>query len=339
MRFSERLTAAWYRPRLTPLTAALWPLALPFRAGMALRRWLYRAGLLRASALRAPVIVVGGLVVGGTGKTPLVRALAAALAREGFHPGLVARGYSGSNVAPRAVAPGDDPAVVGDESLLLAADGFPVWIGHDRAAAARALLDAHPGCDVLIGDDGLQHYALRRDFEIAVIDVERGFGNGRLLPAGPLREPLARLRDVDAVVRRVADDASAAATSDGRQSVMRYEALPWRNLARPDAIPDLDAWRRGSIHALAGIGDPARFFALLRRLGLDPVCHRFPDHHRYARSDVEFPDATAILMTEKDAVKCSRFADARFWSLPIVARIDPALVARVTRTIRGRQAA
>jgi tetraacyldisaccharide 4'-kinase len=339
MRFSERLTSAWYQPHLTPLAAALRPLAPIFGACVALRRGLYRAGMLRTGATRAPVIVVGGIVVGGSGKTPLVRALAAALAREGFHPALVARGHGGSNVAPRAVAVGDDPEVVGDEPLLLAADGFPVWIGHDRAAVARALLDAHPGCDVVIADDGLQHYALRRDFEIAVIDVERGFGNGSLLPAGPLREPLRRLREVDAVVRRVADDGSAASTSDGRESVMRYEALPLRNLARPEMIADLAAWRRGPVHALAGIGDPARFFALLRRLGLDPVCHAFEDHHRYTRSDVDFPDAAAILMTEKDAVKCVRFADARFWSLPIAARIEPALVARVTRKIRGRQAA
>ncbi len=339
MSFSERLIASWYRPRLTPLTAALWPASLAFRAGVAIRRSLYRAGILRSAAMRAPVVVVGSIVAGGTGKTPLARALAGALALAGWRPGLVARGYGGSNVAPRAVRPGDDPAVVGDESLLLAADGLPVWIGHDRVAATRALLAAHAECDVVVADDGLQHYALRRDFEIAVVDDARGLGNGCMLPAGPLREPRSRLEQVDAIVRLASGDARSAPDDDGRESAMRYEPLPWRNLARADASADVEAWRRGTIHALAGIGDPARFFALLRRLGLDPICHPFPDHHHYTRGDLRFSEADAILMTEKDAVKCACFADARFWYLPIAARIDPAMVARVTRTIRGRQAA
>jgi len=319
MTFSQRLTADWYRPHLTALTAALWPLSLAFRAAVALRRFAYRSRLARAAAVGAPVVVVGSIVVGGTGKTPLVRALCAALAAAGRRPGIVTRGYGGSNVAPRAVVPGDDPAIVGDESLLHAGDGFPVWIGHDRAAAARALLAAGPDCDG------------------AVVDAARGCGNGCLLPAGPLREPRARLDRVDAVVRLV-EDGSPRAHGE-RESTMSYEPLPWRNLVQPGLHADLDAWRRGAIHALAGIGDPARFFALLRRLGLEPVCHVFPDHYRYAREELRFPGATAVLMTEKDAVKCVGFADARFWCLPIRAHIDPALVTRVTRTIRGRQAA
>ena len=336
MAFSERLIADWYHPRLTALTAMLWPASLVFRAAVAVRRSLYRSHVLRTSAVRLPVVVVGSIVVGGSGKTPLVRSLARSLADAGCHPGLVARGYGGSNVAPSCVRPGDDVSVVGDESLLLAADGFPVWIGRDRVAAARALVAAHPECDVVLADDGLQHYALRRDFEIAVIDDARGLGNGCLLPAGPLREPAARLTRVDSIVRLVAEDGASA--SEG-QSVMRYEPLPWRNLARPDSPPDPLAWRSGEVHAVAGIGDPARFFALLQRLGFDAVCHAFPDHHRYRGEELEFPGASAILMTEKDAVKCTAFADARFWYLPIRARIDPALVARVARTIRGRQTA
>jgi tetraacyldisaccharide 4'-kinase len=193
MPFSERLIAAWYRPRLTALTALLWPASLVFRAAVAIRRLLYRAGILESSAVRAPVVIVGSIVVGGSGKTPFVRALALSLADAGLHPGLVARGYGGGNAAPRRVRPDDDASIVGDESLILAADGFPVWIGRDRVAAARALLAAHAECDVVLTDDGLQHYALRRDFEIAVIDDARGLGNGCMLPAGPLREPVARL--------------------------------------------------------------------------------------------------------------------------------------------------
>jgi tetraacyldisaccharide 4'-kinase len=153
VRFSDRLVAAWYAPRLTPLTAALLPLSLLFRAAVAIRRWAYRAGIGRGASLPVPVIVLGSILIGGVGKTPLTRALAAALARAGWRPGIVSRGYGGSNAAPRAVAPGDDPAEVGDEPLLLAADALPVWIGRDRVAAARALLAAHPDCDVILADD------------------------------------------------------------------------------------------------------------------------------------------------------------------------------------------
>jgi tetraacyldisaccharide 4'-kinase len=336
--FSDRLVAAWYAPRLTPLTAALLPLSLLFGAVAAIRRGVYQAGIAQRASLPVPVIVVGSILAGGVGKTPLTRALAAALARAAWRPGIVSRGYGGSNVVPRVVSPGDDPAEVGDEPLLLAADAFPVWIGRDRVAAARALLAAHPECDVILADDGLQHYALRRDFEIAVIDDARGFGNGRMLPAGPLREPVSRLDRVDALVRLTTGEALPPASDAGRETAMTYEPLPWRNLTQAEAIADAAAWRAGVLHAVAGIGNPARFFALVRRIGLDPVCHPFPDHYRYARADLAFPDATAILMTEKDAVKCAGFADTRCWYLPVRARIDPALVARMERTIRGRQA-
>jgi tetraacyldisaccharide 4'-kinase len=305
---------------------------------VALRRVAYRLGLLPSAAVRVPVIVVGSIVVGGTGKTPLTRALAAALTQAGWSPGVVSRGYGGSNVAPRAVAPEDDPAIVGDEALLLAGDA-PVWIGRDRVAAARGLLEAHPECDVVLADDGLQHYALRRDFEIAVIDAARGFGNAQMLPAGPLREPRRRLARVDALVRLLGANPPSAARGDGRETTMSYEVLPWRSVARRDARANPAAWRSGIVHAVAGIGDPARFFDLLRVLGFDPLCHAFPDHHRYTHADLVFPDAAAVLMTEKDAVKCTAFADSRWWYLPIRASIDPGLVARVERTIRGRQAA
>jgi len=338
--FADRLVAAWYAPRLTALTAALWPLSVLFGAAVAIRAWSYRAGVAHRASLPVPVIVVGSILVGGVGKTPLTRALAAALALAGHRPAVISRGYGGTNVAPRPVAPGDDPGAVGDEPLLLAADAFPVWIGHDRVATASALLAQHPECDVILADDGLQHYALPRQFEIAVVDDARGFGNGRMLPAGPLREPRSRLDRVDALVRLGLGASSGSVERDaGRVTGMSYEPLAWRNLKQASAVADVAAWRNGSIHAVAGIGNPARFFALVRELGLDPVCHAFPDHHRYARSDLAFPDATAILMTEKDAVKCAAFADFRYWYLPIRARIDPALVAQVERTIRGRQAA
>jgi tetraacyldisaccharide 4'-kinase len=172
-----------------------------------------------------------------------------------------------------------------------------------------------------------------------VIDAARGLGNGRMLPAGPLRESGARLDRVDAVVRLFAGEPPPAAREGGRETEMSYETLPWRNVGRPNTRANPEAWRAGVVHAVAGIGDPTRFFELLRRLGFDPVCHAFPDHHRYTRADLAFHDAAAVLMTEKDAVKCTAFADSRWWYLPIMAHIDAGLVARVERTIRGRQAA
>jgi tetraacyldisaccharide 4'-kinase len=336
VRLADQLLAAWYAPRLAPLTAALLPLSLLFRAIVAIRRWAYRARLASSASLPVAVIVVGGITVGGAGKTPLTRALAEALASRGWRPGIVSRGYGGDGAGPRAVAVGNDPVRVGDEPLLLAVTGFPVWIGRDRVAAAQSLLAAHPECNVVVSDDGLQHYALARDFEIAAIDGARGLGNGHLLPAGPLREPRSRLSEVDAVVTLVAS-ASAAAGDDGREAAVWHEPLQWRNLVDSSAVADASRWR--SVHAIAGIANPQRFFDLVRNLGINPVCHAFPDHHRYRREELAFAGADAILMTEKDAVKCMAFGDARCWYLPIRARIDPALVDRVERKLRGRQAA
>jgi tetraacyldisaccharide 4'-kinase len=333
MTFAERLVGAWSAPRLTWLTALLLPLSWLFRAGVALRRALYRAGLLRVTALPVPVIVVGNITVGGAGKTPLVRALAAALSERGLCVGIVSRGHGGGdNAVPRPVAATDDPRAVGDEPLLLAAGPAPVFIGRDRVAAARALLAAHPDVKAIIADDGLQHYALGRRFEIAAIDATRGFGNGRLLPAGPLREPLARLREVDAIVR-LAPAERAVVSPDGRESVMTYEPLPWVNLVDPGAVAAPGTWPPGSVHALAGIAHPQRFFDLVRTLGVAASEHPFPDHHPFAAADLAWPGAQTILMTEKDAVKCREFADARCWYLPVRARIDPALVERVLTTI------
>ena len=337
--FADRLVAAWYEPGLSWLTAALLPLSWLFRAVVALRRSLYRMGILRAERVRVPVIVVGNISVGGVGKTPLVCALAHALRARGWLPGIVARGYGGSNRAPRVVQVDDDPEVVGDEPLLLAATGCPVWIGSARPAAARGLLAAHPECDVIIADDGLQHYALARTMEIAVVDASREFGNGLMLPAGPLREPVSRLAEVDAVVRLVAGDPPRVAAASGAQTLMTHEPLPWRNLVRPDRVADPAHWRGKEIHALTGIGNPQRFFDMVASLGIAARCHAFPDHHDFAAGDIAFPGAGAILMTQKDAVKCLAFADARCWYLPLRAIVDPALVALVLEKIRGFKAA
>ena len=334
-----RLVATWYTPRVTPLAALLWPLSILFRITVGARRALYGAGVLRTARLPVPVIVVGNITVGGVGKTPLTRALAEQLAHRGFRPGIVSRGYGGTSAVPRAVTSGDDPKVVGDEPLLFAETGLPVWIGHNRADAGRGLIRANPSCDVIIADDGLQHYALARAMEIAVIDASREFGNGLMLPAGPLREPVSRLRDVDAVVRLFAGDMPRPPAANGHETAMTHEPLPWRNLKHPGLEANPAQWKDKEVHAVSGIGNPQRFFDMIATLGIAATPHAFPDHHDYTPGDIAFPGAIAILMTQKDAVKCLAFADARCWYLPLRAIVDPALVALVLEKIRGFKAA
>ncbi|GIK86444.1 MAG: tetraacyldisaccharide 4'-kinase [Burkholderiales bacterium] len=340
MALRDALIASWYAPRATPLALALAPLGWVFRALVALRRALYRSGVLRARRVRVPVVVVGNITVGGAGKTPLVAALVRELAARGRRPGVVSRGYGGAVRGVREVRPGDAPALVGDEPLLLAAAGCPVVVGRERAAAAQALLDAHPGCDVVVCDDGLQHYALARDVEIVAIDARRGLGNGRLLPAGPLREPRSRLDEVDAIVRLVdgAGDAPRAGTN-GRETTMTHVPAGLRNLADPARRVDPSDWRGARVHAVAGIAHPQRFFDLLARLGVQAVPHAFGDHHAFTPADLALPGADVIVMTAKDAVKCAGFADERCHALDIRACLDPALVALVMDRLDGRQAA
>ena len=328
MAFADRLVAAWYAPRVTPLAAVLAPLSAVYAGAVAARRSLYRMGLLRATRVRAPVVVVGNLTVGGSGKTPLAIALADALEARGWRPGFVSRGYGRRTDAARIVSRDDDADDAGDEPLLLAATGRTVAVGRRRAEAAALLLEADASCDIVVADDGLQHYALARDVEIAAIDDERGFGNGWMLPAGPLREPRSRLSEVDAIVRLVAADAWRA-TGEPRDTLMAHEPVRWRNLADPSRIEDPAAFRPASAWAIAGTANPGRFFALVRALGVDARERAFPDHHRYAPGDFALAGAQAILMTAKDAVKCARHADGRFWALDIRARIDPALVDRI----------
>lgn len=322
MSFAER---HWYR--LSAVSIVLYPACLVFRLLVALRRCLYRRGVLRSVRLPVPVIVVGNLTVGGTGKTPLVLALAQALRGKGRHPGILCRGYRGTHSGPRGVSVGDDPAQVGDEPLLLAErSGCPVWIGADRASAGRALLAAHSDCDLIVCDDGLQHYRLHRDFEIAVED-ERGFGNGLMLPAGPLREPANRR--VDATVVNSAEEKPGAFR-------MRLEPAGFYRIGENTegvAIGELSGRR---LHAVAGTGNPRRFFAELARLGLSFTAHPFPDHHSFRPSDLEFADCDLVLMTEKDAVKCRRFGRRDLIAVRVDAEPDPVLMDLILRRIHGR---
>ncbi|HSO06002.1 MAG TPA: tetraacyldisaccharide 4'-kinase [Pelomicrobium sp.] len=317
---SSWIERQWYRPTLAG--AALAPLGWAFGAATALRRALFRNGAFASVRLRVPVIVVGNITVGGSGKTPLTIHLAGALRAAGRHPGIVSRGYGAQASHPRPVDTAGDARDFGDEPLLIARrTRCPVWVGHDRVAAAHGLLAAHPECDIVLADDGLQHYRLARDVEIAVVDGERAFGNGRLLPAGPLREPMSRLETVDAVV--VNGDGAVPATRTPTFR-MRLVPGPLYNLREPGRTASpAEVAARGKVHALAGIGNPGRFFATLAALGIAATAHALPDHHPYAPADLDLPDARAIVVTEKDALKCASFADDRVWVLPVDAVLDP----------------
>lgn len=309
--------------RRGPAAIALLPLAGLFTAIAALRRLAYRHGWLRIDRLPVPVIVVGNIAVGGTGKTPLLAMLAGALAARGYRPGLIARGYGGrSRHWPRLVDAGSDPHEVGDEPVLLAQlSGCPMAVGPDRPAAARALLAARPDCDVLLADDGLQHYRLARDMEIAVLDGRHRHGNGWRLPAGPLRESPARLAEVDFVV--VNGGVAAAG-----EYAMQVAGSTCVNLADPELTRPLASFRGKALHAVAGIGDPQKFFATLTAAGLDFRAHAFADHHAYRPAELDFDPPATTLMTGKDAVKCRGFpGNAARWWLAVQAVTEPDLTA------------
>jgi tetraacyldisaccharide 4'-kinase len=323
----------WYR--LTPVSMLLMPLSLIFCALVQLRYGLYRLGIMRSTRLPVAVIVVGNITVGGTGKTPLVIWLANFLRQAGYRPGIVTRGYRGhSRTWPVAVDARTTAEQVGDEAVLLARhSGCAVLAGPDRVAAAR--LHVEQGCNVIVSDDGLQHYRLRRDLEIAVIDGMRRFGNRLCLPAGPLREPVSRLRSVSV---RVANGAPETG-----ELGMTLVPTGFTSLAKPDQRMSLDYFRPGPVHAVAGIGNPERFFSSLRGLGLKVIPHPFPDHHGFLPGELEFDDERPVIMTEKDAVKCQPFASARCWVLAVEARPDMALgeqiLKRLKEIIRGQEAA
>ncbi len=374
----------WYR--ITPLHLILFPISLLFRLLVALRHALYRSGVLPSDKLPVPVIVIGNISVGGTGKTPLTLALAQQLIHRGWHPLIVSRGHGGTAQQPQEVNANSDARQVGDEPLLMARRNLcPVWVGKDRAAAAQTALQAHPQCDVVLCDDGLQHYRLRRDVEVAVVDGARGFGNGFMLPAGPLREPVSRLRTVDAVVvngqarsplpnplpretplsislpqegertnvknnfqfsGEEANESLREFIFNGGeiytgQYTMRLSGEVFHNLLDPCITATASHFHALNNHVIAGIGHPQRYFQHLQKLGISFTPHTFPDHHPYIETDLAFTGCDAILLTEKDAVKCAVFADARYWVLRVDAKLDPKLLDHILRKIEpyGRKTA
>lgn len=338
-RLESILTRAWLRRG--PLACALLPVSLLFRLLAALRLRLFRAGFLSSERLPVPVVVVGNIFIGGTGKTPLTIWLAQALRAAGLRPGVISRGHGGKDSAPRAVSPGANPLDVGDEPLLIAARaGCPVFVGRRRAEAGRALLAAHPEVDVLITDDGLQHYALARDVEIVLFDG-RGVGNGWTLPAGPLREPPSRRRDVTVVNAPEITPALARAVG-GRPFRMQLEGGMAEPLLGGATVP-LSGLAGRRLVASAGIGNPGRFFAMLRSYGLDFAELPLPDHHDFLDRPFDAVDADVILITEKDAVKCRQLDnlkdDPRLWVVPVTAQLDAALAEQIVEKCRGRSTA
>lgn len=325
-----KLPSYWYRHRLHPLLLPLLPFSLAFGLVTGVRRWAYRLGLRKVQAFTIPVIVVGNISVGGTGKTPLVSTLARAFKAQGKKPGIALRGIGGKKIKqPLLVAADANPLLVGDEAVLLAqTTDCPVTACTDRPAAVKALQEA--GCDLVLCDDGLQHYRLARKLEIAIIDGSRHFGNGLLLPAGPLREPVSRLKTVDFLVLHGDQDNPTPRCPRKPDFYMRLQPEAFHSIHAPEKIRTLSAFRGQKVHAIAGIGNPQRFFDQLSALQIEVIPHPFPDHHRYQISDLQFSDQLPILMTEKDAVKCKLLpfdlqTKERQWFLRVNAEVKPEL--------------
>jgi tetraacyldisaccharide 4'-kinase len=300
-----------------------------------LRRLLYLCGIFKITRFNVPIVVVGNMTVGGSGKTPLVMWLANLLIENGYHVGIVSRGHGGkAQNYPLLITRQSDPATVGDEAVVIANNvNCPFVIDPDRAAAVKKLLQAQK-CDVIFSDDGLQHYALGRDLEIVVVDGERGFGNGFCLPAGPLRESLSRIKHADFIIRNF-----TVLTLDIEGMSLIPSALV--NLKNPGLMKNMDEvelLRGKPIHAVAGLGNPHRFFKTLRLLGLTIIEHAFPDHYLYQKEDFSFGENAIIIMTEKDAVKCKDFANDNFWYLQVKtevsANLQRELLTEITKLIR-----
>lgn len=321
---------------LLPLSGLYWLV-------LALRRACYEAGLLGRRVAAVPVVVVGNITVGGTGKTPVTIWLARELAARGFRPGIVSRGYGGSRRgSSMRVDAASDPQVVGDEPVLLAKrTGCPVVVDPDRFRATGMLVAE--GIDVIIADDGLQHYRLARTYEICVVDGARGLGNRRLLPAGPLRETIDRLGEVDQVLVNGVLDAASDRLSVVEQNAIRFDLVA-TEATRLDGSGSraLSSFADTTVHAVAGIGNPQRFFDLLRSFDIQVIEHALPDHAKLGRRDFEFGDAFDVLMTEKDAVKVRADARTGLWSVPVALEMDPALsrpwLEQVESRLRDEQA-
>lgn len=302
------------------------PLSWIFLVVSSIRKTLYKVGCLKSTKLSVPVIVVGNVTVGGTGKTPFVIWLAEQLKLAGYKPGIISRGYGGKSKLATPVFANSDPKFVGDEPVLITKRTLcPMFVGANRAAAGQALLQENPQCNVMISDDGLQHYALWRNIEIALVNSSSQFGNQRLLPAGPLREKLSRLKVVDAIVDSGKEANIVDVLKEAKQTPIYYMSLQGEFFESVDgsgAKQPVSYFADKKLVAIAGIGNPERFFNQLSDLGLQFECKPFADHHAFTKKDLMQFAGKTILMTEKDAVKCSAFTTSDTWCLPVAATIS-----------------
>lgn len=325
---TELIQAAWRRKNAL-YYLVLVPLSWLFAVIIYIRKSAYQLGVLKSYSMPVPVIVVGNITVGGNGKTPVVMWLVEQLRIHGYTPAVISRGYGGSAKLPTRVDAHSNAGVVGDEPVLIASRcACPVWVGANRADVATELLKAHPDCNIIISDDGLQHYSLRRDIEIAVTQPGQ-HNKPRLLPAGPLREPLIRLNTVDAVV------------SNGKKTIptafeMQLVGEQFYNLLDNNIKASTADFEHQNIQAIAGIGKPARFFEHLNKLGLTFASASFDDHHVYTAQDLAHIKCDVLIMTEKDAVKCKAFAQAHHWVLPVQASIDAGLMPLILNKLAKR---
>jgi len=337
---------AWYRHGVDFRLWLLLPLHWVFCGLSAVRRWLYRIGLLAVYRAPVPVIVVGNISVGGTGKTPVTEALIQWLISQGLQPAIISRGYGGRGPFPQLVTATSSATAVGDEPKLLASrTQVPLVVGANRQQAIALLLKQHPEVSVIVSDDGLQHYALARDIEVVVVDGQRGFGNGWRLPLGPLREPLSRLQHVDFIVQN--GESSLAALTQSKIPAWRFDLRP-------------DAWRRvnqaqgsqaepvtlepGDYAAVAGIGNPQRFFdTVAATLAAEATIRvvetkAFADHHPFSAADfAQFNELTGVLMTEKDAAKCQPFAPDHWYYLPVSAQFETEFWQQFAKQLQTKQ--
>jgi tetraacyldisaccharide 4'-kinase len=310
---------------------AVWlmPFSFIYMDVMRFRRWLYKTGRKAVTKVSVPVIMVGNLTVGGTGKTPLVIYLTKELQAQGFNPGVISRGYGGeSEIWPQRVRSNSHVSVVGEEAILIAEQTqCPVAIGPIRADAAKLLIE-DASCDVILSDDGLQHYALARDIEVMVIDGERRFGNNYCLPAGPLREPQDRKLEVDFIV------CNGGEIEEG-EIFMQLEGDIAVNLQNGEQ-KSLDEFNQLNCHALAGIGNPQRFFKHLEKYHIKSSFDEFPDHHIFTETDIAHKKAEAIFMTEKDAVKCKLFATDKHWVVPVQAKLPTDFIGQLISLLKSK---
>lgn len=324
----KKIEDAWYTEMY--ISSWLMPISMFYVDAVRLRRFCYRIGILKKYRLPVPVIIVGNLTVGGTGKTPFVIWLVELLIQQGYKPGVISRGYKGNaNANPQLVTANSDVSLVGDEAFLISKRcACPVAISVKRVDAAKLLLSQYD-CNIIISDDGLQHYALQRDIEILIVDGQRRFGNGYCLPVGPLREPPERKEEVDLIV------VNTPTELEENEFAMYYEGGELINMVN-DQPKLLSEFKNLNCHAVAGLGNPSRFFIQLEKAGLHVNKHAYPDHHPFIQTDLSFKDDLPVIMTEKDAVKCKAFAKINFWYLPINANLPLAFSEKLLTLLKDK---